>query len=108
MQWYLFLAFLFILSISVFALQNSQQVTLRFLTWDLPPQPLVMVILFSAATGVLITLLFSITKQLRQNMRIRDLQHRVKQMEKHLPSRPGHEDIGSGAGSPKKPRSGHD
>lgn len=103
MQWYLFLAFLFVLSISVFAIQNSQQVTLQFLYWELPALPLVMVILFSAATGVLITLLFSLAKQLRLTMQIRELQARVKQMEKKLSSQPDHGNAGPDCATQSQP-----
>lgn len=88
MQWYLVLAFLFVLSVTVFAIQNSQQVSLQFLYWELPPFPLVMLILFSAAAGVLVTLLFSVAKQLKSTMQIRDLQSRVRQMEKKLADQP--------------------
>ncbi|MFZ5644450.1 MAG: LapA family protein [Bacillota bacterium] len=82
MQWYLVLASIITVMISLFAVQNSQQVSLRFLLWDLPSLPLVLIILFSAATGVLVTLLFSIAKQLKLNLHIRDLQARIKKLEK--------------------------
>ncbi|MHB8156280.1 MAG: LapA family protein [Desulfocucumaceae bacterium] len=85
MQWYLTLAALITIIISIFAVQNSQQVSLVFLLWDLPSLPLVLIILFSAATGVLITLLFSIAKQLRLKSQIRDLKARAKHTAKHPP-----------------------
>jgi len=84
MQVYLVAALLFVLAISVFALQNSQPVTLKFLNWELPSFPLVLVITFSAATGVLATLLFSIARQFKLNLQIRELQSRLKQLEKKL------------------------
>jgi len=82
MQRYLILAVLTVLFISVFAAQNAQPVTLRIIIWDLPPVPLVMVILFSVSMGVLVTLLFSVTRQFRLNMQIRELQGRIKKLEK--------------------------
>jgi uncharacterized integral membrane protein len=88
MHWYLVLAFLFVLSVSVFAIQNSQQVVVRFLHWELPSFPLVMLILFSAAAGVLVTLLFSLARQLKLTVQIRDLQSRIRQMEKKLAGQP--------------------
>lgn len=103
MQWYLFLAFLFVLSISVFAIQNSRQVTLQFLYWELPPLPLVLVILFSAAMGVLITLLFSLAKQLKMTMQIRDLQSRLKQLEKKLSAQPDHGNTGPACATDNQP-----
>lgn len=88
MHWYLALAFLFVLAVTVFAIQNSQQVVLQFLYWQLPSFPLVMLILFSAACGVLLTLLFSVAKQIKLTMQIRDLQSRIRQMEKKLAGQP--------------------
>ncbi|MCL6611236.1 MAG: LapA family protein [Peptococcaceae bacterium] len=89
MHWHLVLAFVFVLAITLFAIQNSQQVTLQFLSWELPPLPLVLVILFSAASGVLVTLLFSIAKQLRLTLQIRNLQSRLSQLEKKPSAQPG-------------------
>ncbi|MFZ5648811.1 MAG: LapA family protein [Bacillota bacterium] len=88
MQWYIAVAALITLAVSIFAIQNSQQVTLRFLAWDLPSFPLVLLILFSAATGVLITLLFSVAKQLRLTMQIREMQARIKKLEKQISTQP--------------------
>ena len=84
MQWYIIIPIIFALLISIFAVQNPQQVTLRFLLWDLPSLSLVLVIFFSTAMGVLITILFSLTRYLRLTIRIHDLQARLKQMEKKL------------------------
>lgn len=81
MLWYLAAAALITFVISVFAVQNSQPVTLKFLLWDLPPLPLVLIILFSAATGVLVTLLFSVARQVKLNMQIRELQSRIRRLE---------------------------
>lgn len=81
MTWYLAMGGLITLVISVFAAQNSQPVILKFLLWDLPSLPLVLIILFSAATGVLITLLFSVARQVKLNMQIRELQSRIKRLE---------------------------
>jgi len=84
LQWYIIIPIIFALLISIFAVQNPQQVTLRFLLWDLPSLSLVLVIFFSTAMGVLITILFSLTRYLRLTIRIHDLQARLKQMEKKL------------------------
>ncbi len=100
MQYYLVLAALITLSISIFAIQNSQEITLQFLYWILPPLPLVLVILFSAAMGVLITLLFNIARQFRMTMQIRELQSRLKQMEKKLSGADG--PVKAEQGSPPK------
>lgn len=85
---YLVVALLFILFISILALQNSQPVTIKFLYWSLPSFPLVLIILFSAATGALITLLFSVAGQVRLTIRARELQSRIRQLEKKLNQQP--------------------
>lgn len=102
MHWYLMVAFMFVLSTVVFAIQNSQQITLKFLNWDLPSFPLVLVIMFSFATGALVILLFSITRQLRLTLQIRDLQARLKKMEKNLAAQAPPGDTGP-ASSPDHP-----
>ena len=84
MQWYVITATLVTFLISVFAIQNSQQVTLKFLIWDLPSFPLVLLILFSTTTGVLLTILFNITKQIRMTLHIHELESRIKLLEKKL------------------------
>lgn len=89
MQWYVALGSGFLLLIAIFAYQNPQEVTLRFITWEMPPIPLVLLIFFSTAMGALITLLFSLAKQLTQGMKIRELQNRVKHLEKQIPSAGG-------------------
>ena len=88
MQKYLFLALFFVLSVTLFAIQNSQQITLKFLYWEFPSFPLVMLILFSAATGALISLLFSVAKQLKMTAQLKALQAQIKQMEKKIPREP--------------------
>lgn len=102
MHWYLLVAFMFVLSTVIFAIQNSQQITLKFLSWDLPSFPLVLVIMFSFATGALVILLFSITRQLRLTLQIRDLQARLKKMEKNLAAQAQPGDTGP-ASSPDRP-----
>lgn len=84
MQWYVVTATMVIFLISIFAIQNSQQITLKFLIWDLPAFPLVLLILFSTATGVLLTILFNITKQLKMTLHIHELKSRIKLLEKKL------------------------
>lgn len=90
MQWYIVLGSLFILTIAVFAYQNPQQVSLRFIAWQMPTISLVLLIFTTTALGALTTLLFSLAKQLTQGMRIRELQNRVKNLEKQLAERANH------------------
>ncbi len=89
MQWYIVLGSLFILVIAIFAYQNPQEVSLRFIAWQMPTISLVLLIFTTTALGALTTLLFSLAKQLTQGMRIRELQNRVKNLEKQLTERAG-------------------
>ncbi|GBF32990.1 hypothetical protein DCCM_2087 [Desulfocucumis palustris] len=105
MQWYVALGSGFLLLIAIFAYQNPQEVTLRFITWEMPPIPLVLLIFFSTAMGALITLLFSLAKQLTQGMKIRELQNKLKHLEKQIPSAgaPGENNPPAGKGRGNNP-----
>jgi uncharacterized integral membrane protein len=89
MQWYIVLGSLFIMVIAIFAYQNPQEVSLRFIVWQMPAISLVLLIFTTTALGALTTLLFSLAKQLTQSMRIRELQRNVKQLEKQLADKAG-------------------
>lgn len=93
MQWYIVLGSLFILVIAVFAYQNPQEVSLRFIAWQMPTISLVLLIFTTTALGALTTLLFSLAKQLTQSMKIRELQNRVKHLEKQLGEKAAHSKI---------------
>ncbi len=84
MTWYLILALVFTLGFTTFAVQNSQLVTLQFLGWEMASFPLVMLLIFSAITGVLVTLLFSLPSQVKLSSKNRELNARIKQLEKEL------------------------
>lgn len=84
MQWYIALGSLLLLVIAIFAYQNPQAVVLRFLTWEMPSMSLVLLIFFSTAMGAMMTLLFSLAKQIKLGIQIRDLQNKVKHLEREL------------------------
>lgn len=84
MQWYLVFGSILTMAIAVFALQNPEQVTFKFLFWQLPSFPMVLVIFFSTALGALTSLLFSLAKQLKYNLEIRDLHGKIKTLQKKV------------------------
>ncbi|NTW05277.1 MAG: LapA family protein [Peptococcaceae bacterium] len=84
MPWYLFIAFIFILGFTTFAIQNAQQITLHFLGWQIASFPLVMLLVFSVLLGAGTTLLFSLPKQIKIAGRNREANDRILQLEKEL------------------------
>lgn len=73
MQFYVILGLLFSLAVAIFAVQNSTSVDVKFLAWGFNDISLVLVIISSAVGGALVTLLFSLPKQLRNAMKVNDL-----------------------------------
>lgn len=73
MQLYVLLGLFFSLAVAVFAVQNSTAVDVKFFLWNFNNISLVLVIFSSVVGGALITLLFSLPKQLRSVMKIREL-----------------------------------
>lgn len=73
MQFYVILGLLFSLAVAIFAVQNSTSVDVKFLAWGFNDISLVLVIISSAVGGALITLLFSLPKQLRNVMKVNEL-----------------------------------
>lgn len=84
MQWYIALGSLLLLVIAIFAYQNPQEVSLKFLTWEMTSMSLVLLIFFSTAMGALVSLLFSLAKQIRQGIQIRELHNKVKHLEREV------------------------
>lgn len=65
------------LAVAVFAMQNTPAVEVRFLVWN-ANGPLALVVLASAAAGVLMALLFCLPGMLRGRWRIRNLERRLE------------------------------
>ena len=65
------------LGVAVFAMQNTLAVEVRFLVWQ-TNGPLALVVLASAAAGLLIALLFCLPAMLRDRWRIRSLERRLE------------------------------
>lgn len=78
MQFLVIIAILFALAISIFAVQNSTPVDIRYLTWSYSNISLVAVILGSFSAGVILTVLINLVKNLQYQLQIKDLKHRLQ------------------------------
>ncbi len=83
MQIYLITALLFSLLVAVFAVQNTEIVTIRFITWQFSVS-LVLVILGSAIVGALALYFLGLFKQVGAWFKIRQLDGKKKDLEKQL------------------------
>lgn len=83
MQIYLVSALVFSLLVAVFAIQNTEIVVIKFLTWNFSVS-LVLVILGSAVVGALALFFLSLFRQVNSWMTIRQLNHRKDELEKQM------------------------
>jgi uncharacterized integral membrane protein len=64
------------LAVAIFALQNTLEVEVRFLSWQVQG-PLAAVVLASWAAGLLVALLFTLPAMVASRRRIRGLERRL-------------------------------
>ncbi len=83
MQVYLISALLFSLLVAVFAIQNTEQVIIKFLTFQFPIS-LVLVILGSAVVGALSLYFLGLFKQVGSWIKFRQLQHQKEDLENQV------------------------
>ena len=76
-QFYFTVGLILGLGVAIFAMQNTLAIEVRFLVWQ-AHGPLALVVLASAAAGVLIALLFCLPGMLRGRWRIRSLERRLE------------------------------
>lgn len=81
MQIYLFVALLFAILVSLFAVQNAVQVDILFLFWRIERVSLVVVILGSALVGACVAALVGFVKQLRLRKRNKAMGVDVERLE---------------------------
>ena len=93
MQIYLVGALIFALLVAVFAIQNTNPVDIRFLTFQIKEISLVLVILGSALIGALVVFLLGAVKQIGSYRQIKDLKRdnkkyadEIKQLKSKLDS----------------------
>ena len=69
------------IAVAIFALQNPDQVTIRFLAWQIERAPLAAVILVSGAAGAIIVSLIGFVQRWQLRSKIRQLEARVRSLE---------------------------
>ncbi|MEK7710061.1 MAG: LapA family protein [candidate division NC10 bacterium] len=69
------------IAVAIFALQNPDQVTIRFLAWQIERAPLAAVILVSGAAGAIIVSLIGFVQRWQLRSKIRQLETRVRSLE---------------------------
>lgn len=84
MQLYLSLGALFSLTVAIFAIQNSEEITIQFLFWQLPSFPLVMVILGAAFTGMLAAWFFGLSRRFKLSSEIREMKMYIDSLHTQL------------------------
>ncbi len=89
-QLYLLFALLLTTLVAIFALQNADQVTIRFLVWTFQTS-VVIVILMSAGMGALLAALVSLPQTLKAKRRLRESEKRLDRLNKQLGSGEGWE-----------------
>lgn len=73
MQAYIFPVLLIAVLVSIFAVQNSTLVDLKFLGWTFQDISLILVIVSSFTVGALAAIFLGISRQIRAAIRIREL-----------------------------------
>lgn len=84
MQAYLIGAVFFLLSITIFVFQNTDQVIVNFITWTSPEVSLAVVVLISACIGAIITFFLDSFRQIKIAKRVRDLNDKNIKLQKKL------------------------
>ena len=84
MRWVLSLGIVAFLTIAIFAVQNSEEITIQFLFWQLPSFPLVLVILGAAAAGMLAAWLFGLSRRFKLYGDIREMNRYIETLQAEL------------------------
>ncbi len=82
-QLYLMLALLLTTLVAIFALQNADEVTVRFLVWTFQTS-VVIVILTSAGMGALLATLLSLPQTLRARRRMKESEEKLERLSRQL------------------------
>jgi len=73
------------IAIAIFAVQNAEQVTIRFLVWQIERAPLAAVILVSGAAAAILVSLIGFVQRWRLRSKIRQLENRLRSLEAPQP-----------------------
>lgn len=69
------------IAITIFALQNAEHVTIRFLAWQIERAPLAAVILLPGAVGAILVSLIGFVQRWKLRSKIRRLEQHVRILE---------------------------
>lgn len=83
MQFYLISALAFSLLVAIFAIQNTEMVVIKFLTWSFSIS-LVLVVLGAAVAGALVLYFLGLFKQVGSWIKIRQLNQRKNELENQV------------------------
>ncbi|RKD28021.1 Uncharacterized integral membrane protein [Caminicella sporogenes DSM 14501] len=83
MQILFILSLLFAVFVSIFAIMNSEPVTIKLL-WKQYQFSQAIIILGAASMGAIIVALLGLFKKLKSTLKIRELQNRIKILEKEI------------------------
>jgi uncharacterized integral membrane protein len=93
-QFYLILALVLSILVATFAVQNAQEVNIRFLVWTFQSS-LVVVILISLGVGALLAALISLPQTLKARRRFRESERKLERLA-------GHVDVSQGSEAPRE------
>jgi len=82
-QFYLILTLVLAILVAVFAVQNAQEVNIRFLVWTFQSS-VVVVILISLGVGALLAALISLPQTLKTKRRFRESEKRLERLAGHI------------------------
>ncbi|MGH7479930.1 MAG: LapA family protein [Candidatus Methylomirabilales bacterium] len=93
-QFYVIIALLLATLVAIFAVQNAQEVNIRFLVWTFQSS-VVVVILISLGVGALLAALMSLPQMLRGRRRLRESERQLERLA-------GHIDVSEGSEIPRE------
>ncbi len=93
-QFYVIVALLVAILVAIFAVQNAQEVNVRFLVWTFQSS-VVVVILISLGVGALLAALISLPQTLKARRRFRESERRLERLG-------GHVDVSEGSEVPRE------
>jgi uncharacterized integral membrane protein len=93
-QFYVIIALLLATLVAIFAVQNAQEVNIRFLVWTFQSS-VVVVILISLGVGALLAALMSLPQMLRGRRRLRESERQLERLA-------GHIDVSEGSEVPRE------
>lgn len=82
-QFYFLSALVLATLVAIFAVQNAEQVTIRFLVWTFQTS-VVIVILVSAGTGALLAALISLPQTIKARRRLRQSERKLERLSLEL------------------------